>query len=121
MKFENTENENTEKVASFQFVTNNHDLPSTSPELDDDCVDIMSVNGASQNYENTVDQNVDAESILKNSNANINPNVDKEEVSPSAEVYNNLTARKISNDRPDNNLPIIFNYLYIYSFSLLFS
>ena len=94
MKFENTENENTEKVASFQFVTNNHDLPSTSPELDDDCVDIMSVNGASQNYENTVDQNVDAESILKNSNANINPNVDKEEVSPSAQIYNNHTPAK---------------------------
>ena len=87
----------------------------------------MSVNGASQNYENTVDQNFDAESILKNSNANINANVDKEKVSPSAEVYDNhtpvkisLTARKISNDRPDNNLPIISNYLYLQFFHIIF-
>ena len=55
-----------ENVVSFKLVTNNNDfngLPLTSPELDEDCLDIIPVNNAFQKYSNTVNQYVDVEML----------------------------------------------------------
>ena len=55
-----------ENVVSFKLVTNNDDfngLHLTSPELDEDCLDIIPVNNAFQKYSNTVNQYVDVEML----------------------------------------------------------